>query len=180
MKKKSTHAAVAAIVASLTASLAPVPAKSASLPATAVESRTHHGVSTALTFELSGGQIFLPLDEATEYLTALNNSQRFLLQAMIQERQVKGKGGLFSNTKEMKSLCLESLEQHLRVKEAVSIVMQQDNLAKAYPDNLGERPHYRSQLMRLGRSLAQGQFILSGMLSAIEQSKAPKNTDSLT
>ncbi|GEM_PF-2714612 len=180
MKKKPTHAAVAAIVASLTASLAPVPAKSASLPATAVESRAHHGVSTALTFELSSGQIFLPLDEATEYLTELNKSQRFLLQAIIQERQIKGKGQLFSNTKEMKRLCLEGLEQHLRVKEAVSIVMQSDNLAKAYPDNLGERAHYRSQLMRFGRAIAQGEFILRDMISAIDQSKAPQNTVSLS
>ncbi|MEM5487046.1 iron-sulfur cluster assembly scaffold protein SufA [Enterobacter cloacae] len=180
MKKKSTHAAVAAIVASLTASLAPVPAKSASLPATAVESRAHHNVSTALTFELPGGQIFLPLDEATEYLTELNKSQRFLLQAIIQERQAKGKGSLFSNVKDMKAICLDGIEQNLRVKEAVSIVMQPDNLAKTHPDNLGERAHYRSQLMRFGRAIAQGEFILRDILSALEQSKAPKNTVSLT
>lgn len=176
MKKKSTPAAVAAIVASLTASLAPVPAKSTSLPATVVETKAQHGISTALTFELPSGQIFLPLDEATEYLTELNSRQRFLLQAIIQERQGAGKGSLFSNTKEMKRLCLENLEHHLRIKEAVSLVMHQDNLAKTHPDNLGERTHYRAQLMRFGRAIAQGEFIIRDMLLAIEQSKAPKST----
>lgn len=124
--------------------------------------------------------MFLPLDEATEYLTELNSRQRFLLQAVIQERQSAGKGALFSNTKEMKRLCRSNLERHLRIKEAVSLVMQPDNLARAHPDNLGERANYRAQLMRFGRAIAQGEFILRDILSAIEQSKAPKSTVNLT
>ena len=180
MKKKPTPTAVAAIVASLMASLAPVPAKSTMLLATTVESRAHHGVSTALTFELLNGQIYLPLDEATAYLTEINHRQRFLLNAMIQERQNVGKGSLCSNPEEMKRICLDSLEQHLRVKEAVKVVMQPENLAKAHPDDLSERVNYKSQLLRFGRVIAQGEFILRDMISAIDQSKTPKSTITLS
>lgn len=179
MKKKSTPAAVAAIVASLMASLAPVPAKSTMLPTSVVEYNTQRGVSSALTFELSSGQIYLPLDEATEYLNQLNAQQRFLLNAMIQDRQREGKGSLFTNVKSVKKICLDSLEQHMRVKEAVLLVMQPDNLARKYPDDLAERARYKAELQRFGRALAQGEFILRDLISAIEQSKTPEKTVSL-
>ncbi|MDZ7322936.1 iron-sulfur cluster assembly scaffold protein SufA [Kosakonia sacchari] len=179
-KKKPTPAALAAIVASLMASLAPVPAKSTMLPASAVEYKTQHGISPALTFELSSGQIYLPLSEATDYLNQVNARQRFLLQAMIQDRQREGKGSLFTDVKGVKKICLESLEQHMRVKEAVLLVLQPDNLAKKHPHDLEERARYKAELQRFGRSLAQGEFILRDLISAIEQSKAPEKTASFT
>lgn len=175
MKQKSTSAAVAAIAASLMASLAPVPAKSTMLPATAAESRTHQGVATALTFELSSGQIFLPLDEATDYLNQINQHQQFLLSAMIQDRQNRGKGAMFSNPAQIKRICAESLEQHLRVKEAIRIVITPDNLAKLYPDSLEMRAQYRATLIRFGRAVAQGEFVIRDTIATIEQSRAPTN-----
>ncbi|EOA1625381.1 iron-sulfur cluster assembly scaffold protein SufA, partial [Salmonella enterica] len=63
MAKKSTQTTVAAIAASLMASLAPVPAQSTTLPVTAVEVSANHGVAASLTFNLPSGQIFLPLEE---------------------------------------------------------------------------------------------------------------------
>lgn len=134
MKQKSKSAAIAAIAAiatALTASLAPVPAKSTILPTTVIESGTHARVVSMLTFEHHDGQVFLPLEEAIEYINGLNDNMRAALNAVIEERQNRGKGALFTDkTAKIIKICEESLKQHTRVKEAVKIVMDPDNLAK--------------------------------------------------
>ncbi|RJT27335.1 iron-sulfur cluster assembly scaffold protein SufA [Buttiauxella izardii] len=181
MKQKSTSAAVAAIVASLSASLAPVPAKSTTLPTTVMESKAHVGVSAALTFELPSGQIFLPLEEATDYLNGINSNQRSLLSAIIQKRQLKGKGALLmANLVQTKRICEDALKQHARVKEAIKIVIAPDNLAKMHPDSLELRVQHRDALIRFGRAVAQSEFLARDTLNAIERSRPPSKTISLS
>ncbi|ADU72611.1 hypothetical protein [Pantoea sp. At-9b] len=183
MKQKSTPAAVAAIVAALTASLAPVPAKSTVLPASVVESKAHSRMATVMTLDLPGGQVYLPLDVATDYLNDISERQQFALHNIIQDRQREGKGALLHEAqtlKDLKRLCLESIENSLRVKEAVKIVMAQDNLAKQYPGDLEQQVKYRNQLIRFGRAVAKSEFLARDMISAIEQSKAPAKTVKLT
>ncbi|WP_380183530.1 iron-sulfur cluster assembly scaffold protein SufA [Kalamiella sp. sgz302252] len=180
MAKKSTHATVATIAASLMASLAPVPAQSTTLPATAVEVSENYGVAASLTFNLPSGQIFLPLDEATEYLTQNNERQRFFLNAAVQDRQKRGKGTLFAVTPRMKRLCVDGLKHHMRVKEAVQLVMKGDNIYKSFPGNLEKQAKYKADLLRFGRAVAQGEFILRDTLSLIAQSESPDSTINLT
>lgn len=180
MKQKSTSAAVAAIVASLSASLAPVPAKSTTLPTTVMESNTHVGVSSALTFELPGGQIFLPLEEATDYLSGLNANQRSLLSIIVQKRQLRGKGPLLMiDLAQTRRVCEDSLKQHARIKEAIKIVISPDNLAKLHPDSLELRVQQRDALIRFGRAVAQSEFLARDILNAIERSRPPAKTVSL-
>ncbi|CAM3622905.1 iron-sulfur cluster assembly scaffold protein SufA [Escherichia coli] len=180
MKQKTKSAAVSAIAAALAASLAPVPAKSTILPATVIESGVHARVASILTFEHHNGQVFLPLEEAIEYINELNNNMRATLSAAIKERQNRGKGALFTdNIARMKKICEESLKQHIRVKEAVKVVMTPDNLAKMYPDSLEQRASYRNKLVRFGRAVAQGEFIIRDAMNAIERSAAPNKTISL-
>lgn len=182
MNQKSTSAAVTAIVAALSASLAPVPAKSTVLPASVVESKAHSRVAAALTLDLPDGQVFLPLDDAADYLNEINERQRFALHNIIQDRKREGKGPLFSDaqfSKNLKRLCSESLENSLRIKEAVKIVITPENLAKLYPGDLELQVHYRDQLIRFGRAIAQSEFLARDMMSAIEQSMAPANTAKL-
>ncbi|KFB98411.1 hypothetical protein GTGU_04483 [Trabulsiella guamensis ATCC 49490] len=180
MKQKTTSATVAAIVASLSASLAPVPAKSTILPVTVAESRTHAGVTQALTFEIPGGQIFLPLDAATAYLSGINANQRSLLSNIIQKRQMKGSGALLvSNSARTKKICEDAIKQHTRIKEAIKIVMAPDNLAKMYPDSLDLRVRFRDALVRFGREVAQSEFLARDIINAIERSQPPAKTISL-
>ncbi|AVS51132.1 iron-sulfur cluster assembly scaffold protein SufA [Salmonella enterica] len=176
MAKKSTQTTVAAIAASLMASLAPVPAQSTTLPVTAVEVSANHGVAASLTFNLPSGQIFLPLEEAADYLNHINDRQRFLLNALVRERQDKGKGPLFDKTAQMKRLCVQGLQNHIRIKEAVQMVMKSENLYKAFPGDLKQQAKYKADLLRFGRAVAQGEFILRDTLSLIEQSEAPEST----
>ncbi|EFI9566401.1 iron-sulfur cluster assembly scaffold protein SufA [Escherichia coli] len=177
MKQKSKSAAIAAIATALTASLAPVPAKSTILPTTVIESVTHARVVSMLTFEHHDGQVFLPLEEAIEYINGLNDNMRAALNAVIEERQNRGKGALF--TDKIAKIFEESLKQCTRVKEAVKIVMAPDNLAKMYPDSLEQRIAYRNKLIRFGRAIAQGEFIARDAINAIKRSTAPDKTTSL-
>ncbi|HBI9591473.1 TPA: iron-sulfur cluster assembly scaffold protein SufA [Escherichia coli] len=177
MKRKSKSAAIAAITTALTASLAPVPAKSTILPTTVIESATHARVVSMLTFEHHDGQVFLPLEEAIEYINELNDNMRAALNAVIEERQNRGKGSLF--TGKIAKIFEESLKQCTRVKEAVKIVMDPDNLAKMYPDSLEQRIAYRNKLVRFGRAIAQGEFIARDAINAIKRSTAPDKTTSL-
>ncbi|MBN6379033.1 iron-sulfur cluster assembly scaffold protein SufA, partial [Escherichia coli] len=108
MKQKSKSAAIAAIATALTASLAPVPAKSTILPTTVIESVTHARVVSMLTFEHHDGQVFLPLEEAIEYINGLNDNMRAALNAVIEERQNRGKGALFADkTAKIIKICEE-------------------------------------------------------------------------
>ncbi|HDU8583261.1 hypothetical protein K6U37_12035 [Vibrio parahaemolyticus] len=180
MVKKTTQTTVTAIVASLMASLAPVPAQSTTLPATAVEISANHGVAASLTFNLPGGVVFLPLEEAADYLNQINERQRSLLNAVVQDRQNRGKGALFTFTPRMKRLCTDGLKHHMRVKEAIRLVMTDDNLSKTFPGDLKQQTKYKADLLRFGRAVAQSEFILRDTLSLIEQSAPPENTVHLT
>lgn len=180
MAKKSTQTTVAAIAASLMASLAPVPAQSTTLPATAVEVSANHGVAASLIYNLPSGQIYLPLDEAADYLTQLNERQRFLLNGVVRDRQSKGKGSLFVNTAQMKRLCTDGLKNHERIKEAVQLVMKGDNIYKTFPGDLKRQAKYKADLMRFGRAIAQSEFLYRDTLSFIQQSEAPEKTVHLT
>ncbi|HCB3913227.1 iron-sulfur cluster assembly scaffold protein SufA [Citrobacter freundii] len=180
MAKKSTQTTVAAITTSLLASLAPVPAQSTTLPATAVEVTGNHGVAASLIYNLPSGQIYLPLDEAADYLNQVNERQRFLLNAVIRDRQNRGKGPLFSLTSRMKRLCSDGLKNHERIKEAIQLVMKGDNIYKTFPGDLARQAKYKADLIRFGRALAQSEFIYRDTLSFMEQSEAPQKTVHLT
>lgn len=131
-----------------------------------------------LTFEHHDGQVFLPLEEAIEYINGLNDNMRAALNAVIEERQNRGKGALFTDkTAKIIKICEESIKQHTRVKEAVKIVMDPDNLAKMYPDSLEQRIAYRNKLVRFGRAIAQGSLSLvmpsTPSNEALHQTKRP-------
>lgn len=176
MTKKTTQIAIATIATSLMASLAPVPAQSTSLPISATKLMTQHDVATSLTLNVPSGQIFLPLDEATEYLNSINKQQHFLLTQMVRERQNRGNGSLFTNISKMKRLCTNGLKRHVRVKEAIKLVMRGDNINKLFPNDLAQQAKYRTSLVNFGKAVAQNEFILRDTLSCIQQSMSPEKT----
>ncbi|EOC2511814.1 iron-sulfur cluster assembly scaffold protein SufA [Escherichia coli] len=180
MTPKKHSAIVTAIATCLSASVAPVPAESATIPTIA-----GHQINSiqpqAFTLGIPDGQVFLPLDKATDYLNQLNSTQRMLLESAIRDRQTRGKGALFAtNEGRTKKICKEAIEQNMRVKEAINIVMQPDNLARLFPDNLEQRVHYRNLLIRFGRAIAQSEFIARDAINAMEQCAAPTLTKKIT
>ncbi|HDT3000557.1 TPA: iron-sulfur cluster assembly scaffold protein SufA, partial [Proteus mirabilis] len=129
MTKKTTQLTIATIATSLMASLAPVPAKSISLnTVTSVEKQATQEKMKALAFELPHGQIFLPLDEASEYLNNINIQQRILLDSLKEKRKNRGKDPLFTNVTQVKRLCIDGLERHTQIKSAVQQVMSGNNI----------------------------------------------------
>ncbi|WP_193016147.1 iron-sulfur cluster assembly scaffold protein SufA [Proteus sp. FME41] len=177
MTKKTTQLAIATITTSLMASLAPVPAKSIPLHTiTTVEKQDKQEKTTALGFELPHSQIFLPLDEASEYLNNINIQQRILLDSMKEKRKNRGKGPLFTNLAQVKHLCINGLERHAQIKSAVQHVMSGNNIYNLFPDNLEQQAKYKTSLLQFGRVVAQGEFILRDILSCIEQCSTPEKT----
>jgi|SRR5471030_297386 len=175
MKAKAKKMAIPAIVAALMASLAPVPAKSATLPVTAVEVQKSEGLVSTLTFNLESEQMFLPLAEATAYLSSLNDHKRRVLADAIHERELKGKGPLFTTSAKIIKLANENIANSLKVKDAIRIVLTPENLATRFPDQ-AEREAYRTELVKFGRAVASAEYIARDIISAIEQSQVPKKT----
>ncbi|HCB7201712.1 TPA: iron-sulfur cluster assembly scaffold protein SufA [Escherichia coli] len=127
-----------------------------------------------LTSGIPDEYVFLPLDKATDYLNQLNSTQRMLLESAIRDRQARGKGALFAtNEGRVRKICKEAIEQNMRVKEAINIVMQPDNLARLFPGNPEQRVHYRNLLIRFGRAIAQSEFIARDVINSMEQCTAP-------
>jgi len=177
MTKKTTQLTIATIVTSLMASLAPVPAKSISLnTVTSVEKQAKQDKMKALAFELPHGQIFLPLDEASEYLNNINIQQRILLDSLKEKRKSRGKGPLFTNVAQVKRLCIDGLERHTQIKSAVQQVMSGNNIYNLFPDDLEQQAKYKKSLLQFGFAVAQGEFILRDILSCIEQCSIPEKT----
>ncbi|CQH33436.1 Uncharacterised protein [Yersinia frederiksenii] len=167
--------AIPAIVAALLASLAPVPAKSTVLPATAIEVQKSEGLVSTLTFNLEDGQVFLPLSEATAYLNSMNEYTSKLLSKSIEERAEKKKGQLFVSPSKMIKLANENISQCTRLKDAIRIVLTSENLTRHFPDPV-ERVAFRADLVKFGRAVATSESIARGIISAIEQSIPPKKT----
>lgn len=177
MTKKTTQLTIATIATSLMASLAPVPAKSISLnTVTSVEKQATQEKMKALAFELPHGQIFLPLDEASEYLNNINIQQRILLDSLKEKRKNRGKGPLFTNVAQVKRLCIDGLERHTQIKAAVQQVMSGNNIYNLFPDDLEQQAKYKKSLLQFGFAVAQGEFILRDILSCIEQCSIPEKT----
>lgn len=177
MTKKTTQLTIATIATSLMASLAPVPAKSISLnTVTSVEKQAKQDKMKALVFELPHGQIFLPLDEASEYLNNINIQQRILLDSLKEKRKNRGKGPLFTNVAQVKRLCIDGLERHTQIKAAVQQVMSGNNIYNLFPDDLEQQAKYKKSLLQFGLAVAQGEFILRDILSCIEQCSIPEKT----
>ncbi|EOY6969716.1 iron-sulfur cluster assembly scaffold protein SufA [Proteus mirabilis] len=177
MTKKTTQLTIATIATSLMASLAPVPAKSISLnTVTSVEKQATQEKMKALAFELPHGQIFLPLDEASEYLNNINIQQRILLDSLKEKRKNRGKGPLFTNVAQVKRLCIDGLERHTQIKSAVQQVMSGNNIYNLFPDDLEQQAKYKKSLLQFGFAVAQGEFILRDILSCIEQCSIPEKT----
>ncbi|MFS3858641.1 iron-sulfur cluster assembly scaffold protein SufA [Proteus mirabilis] len=177
MTKKTNQLTIATIATSLMASLAPVPAKSISLnTVTSVEKQATQEKMKALAFELPHGQIFLPLDEASEYLNNINIQQRILLDSLKEKRKNRGKGPLFTNVAQVKRLCIDGLERHTQIKSAVQQVMSGNNIYNLFPDDLEQQAKYKKSLLQFGFAVAQGEFILRDILSCIEQCSIPEKT----
>lgn len=177
MTKKTTQLTITTIATSLMASLAPVPAKSISLnTVTSVEKQAKQDKMKALVFELPHGQIFLPLDEASEYLNNINIQQRILLDSLKEKRKNRGKGPLFTNVAQVKRLCIDGLERHTQIKAAVQQVMSGNNIYNLFPDDLEQQAKYKKSLLQFGLAVAQGEFILRDILSCIEQCSIPEKT----
>ncbi|WP_050873184.1 MULTISPECIES: hypothetical protein [Yersinia] len=175
MKTQAKKMAIPAIVAALLASLAPVPAKSTVLPATAIEVQKSEGLVSTLTFNLEDGQVFLPLSEATAYLNSMNEYTSKLLSKSIEERAEKKKGQLFVSPSKMIKLANENISQCTRLKDAIRIVLTSENLTRHFPDPV-ERVAFRADLVKFGRAVATSESIARGIISAIEQSIPPKKT----
>lgn len=127
-----------------------------------------------LTQGIPDGYVFLPLDKATDYLNQLNSTQRILLESATHNRQTRGKGALFATNEErIKKLCDETIEQNMRVKKAIKIAIQPDNLACLFPGDPEQRASYRNLLIRFGRAIAQSEFIARDTINAMEQCSAP-------
>lgn len=177
MAKKPTQLAVATIATSLMASFAPVPTQSISLNTIAtVEKKNKENKESGLAFNLPHGQIFLPLNEASEYLNNINIQQRILLNSMVEKRIERGKGALFSNLTQIKRLCIDGLERHMQIKAAIQHVMSGNNIVHLFPENVEQQTQYRVNLLKFGRVVAQGEFILRDILSSIEQCSTPEKT----
>lgn len=175
MKTQAKKMAIPAIVAALLASLAPVPAKSTVLAATAVEVQKSEGLVSTLTFNLEDGQVFLPLSEATAYLNSMNEHTSQLLSKSIEERAEKKKGPLFLSPSRMIKLANENISQCTRLKDAIRVVLTPENLNRHFPDPV-ERVAFRADLVKFGRAVATSESISRGIISAIEQSVPPKKT----
>ncbi|RDL25958.1 iron-sulfur cluster assembly scaffold protein SufA [Serratia fonticola] len=179
MKTKTKKMAVPAIVAALMASLAPVPAKSTIVPETTVELQNHSGFVSTLTFNLVGEQVFLPLSEATAYLTSLNDHKRDMLAKAIEERVIKGKGPLFESTAKIVKLAKQNIVECQRIKEAIRLVLSHENLSLSIQDKT-EREEFKASLIKFGRAVATSEYLAENILSAVEQSLPPKKSSSTT
>ncbi|EQA4235374.1 iron-sulfur cluster assembly scaffold protein SufA [Serratia marcescens] len=175
MKTQAKKMAIPAIVAALMASLAPVPAKSTVLPVTAVELKKPERLVSTLTFNLESEQVFLPLSEATAYLSSLNDHTRGLLLESIEIRAAKGKGPLFTSPAKMIKLVNENISHCMRIKEAIRIVLTNENLVARFPEAT-ERESFKAELVKFGRAVATSEYIGRDVLSAIEQSLPSKKT----
>ncbi|WP_440863374.1 iron-sulfur cluster assembly scaffold protein SufA [Symbiopectobacterium purcellii] len=175
MKTRAKQMATQAIVAALTASLAPVPSKSTILPTNAVEVQSDDRLAPTLTFTLESEEIFLPLSEATTYLQSLNAHKRRLLNEVIAEREARGEGALFSKPASMVKVVESNIAQCRRVKDAIRIALKTENLAAHFPD-VAERENFKAELVRFGKAIATSESLASNILSAMAQSLPPKKT----
>ncbi len=118
--------------------------------------------------------VYLLLNKATDYLNQLSSTQRMLLESAIRDRQARGKGALFTtNEGRIKKICREVIKHNMRVKDAIKIVIQPDNLARLFPDNPEQIARYRILLIHFGRAIAQSEFIARDVINAMEQCTAP-------
>ncbi|WP_061771156.1 hypothetical protein [Serratia symbiotica] len=179
MKTETKKMAVPAIVAALMASLAPVPAKSTIVPETTVELQNHSGFVSTLTFNLVGEQVFLPLSEATAYLTSLNNHKRDMMAKAIEERVIKGKGPLFESTAKIVKLAKQNIVECQRIKEAIRLVLSHENFSLSIQDKT-EREEFKASLIKFGRAVATSEYLAENILSVVEQSLPPKKSSSTT
>lgn len=171
---KTQKLAIPAIVAALMASLAPVPAESTTIPVTAVEHKSNDGMVSTLTYRPESEQIFLPLYEATTYLSGLNDHKRRLLNEAIELRSAKGKGLLFSSPQTMVKLAEENIAHCIRIKDAIRIILSSE-LDEHFPEPKA-REKFRSELILFGRAVATSEYLAQDVISCIEQSRAPKKS----
>ncbi|ELD9769173.1 hypothetical protein RC452_002436 [Salmonella enterica] len=176
MKTRAKQMATSAIVAALTASLAPVPASSATPIIPVIESQQIGNMTSHLTFDLTERLFFLPLPEATSYLQSITNYMRRVLSDGVAKRDLRGsKGRLFSKEALLRKTLIENIEHSRQIMTAIKTVMQDDYLKKAFPD-LAEREEYKTRLIKFGRAVANNLYTTEDALSHIDQQKSPEAT----
>lgn len=176
MKTQAKKLAVSTITAALMASLAPVPAQSATQPVTAVEMlNSQDSAVLTMTFNFENQSIFLPLAEAIIYMNRLYDYQRKLLSDCIEQRQAKGKGPLFTHSSQMIKIAEDKILLCRRIKDAIRIVLTPENLVSRFSDST-ERESFRSEVIKFGRVVASSEYLACDVISAIKQSLPPKNT----
>lgn len=176
MKTRAKHMATQAIVAALTASLAPVPAASATPIIPVVEEHQNIQMVSHLTFDLTERLFFLPLPEATLYLQGITGYMRRLLSDAVSAWDLRGgKGRLFAREAVLRKSLTETITHSQKIMEAVKTVMAEEYLHKQFPDR-DEREEYKSSLMKFGRAVANNRYTAEDILTHIEQVKSPHAT----
>lgn len=168
--------ATSAIVAALTASLAPVPASSATPIIPAIESQQIGNMTSHLTFDLTERLFFLPLPEAASYLQGITNYMRQVLSDGVAKRDLRGsRGRLFSKEALVRKTLMESIAYSRQIMAAIKTVMQDDYLKKVFPDPV-EREEYKARLIKFGRAVANNLYTTEDVLSHVDQQKTPGAT----
>ncbi|EBN8660573.1 hypothetical protein C2392_09940 [Salmonella enterica] len=176
MKTRAKQIATSAIVAALTASLAPVPASSATPIIPTIESQQIGNMTSHLTFDLAERLFFLPLPEATSYLQTITNYMRRVLSDAVAERDLRGsKGKLFSKEAIVRKTLMENIAHSRQIMAAIKTVVQDDYLKKVFPDP-AEREEYKTRLIKFGRAVANNLYTTEDALSHIDQQKSPEAT----
>ncbi|EFK6339247.1 hypothetical protein ACWBEJ_004676 [Escherichia coli] len=176
MKTRAKQLATSAIVAALTASMAPVPASGAIPAIPSMESHQIANMTSHLSFDLTEGLLYLPLPEATSYLQDITNYMRSKLSEAVATRDLRGnKGRLFAREAFLRKSLMESIEHSRQIMAAIKTIMQDDYLNKMFPD-LAEREKYKAELIKFGRAVANNLYTTDDVLSHITQQKAPVAT----
>lgn len=176
MKTRAKQMATQAIVAALTASLAPVPAANATPIIPVVEEHQNIQMVSHLTFDLTERIFFLPLPEATLYLQGITGYIRRLLSDAVSAWDLRGgKGRLFAREAVLRKSLTETITHSQKIMEAIKTIMAEEYLQKQFPDQ-GVREEYKSSLMQFGRAVANNRYTAEDVLTHIEQVKSPRAT----
>lgn len=164
----STKSTIASFVSALCISLAPVPAQS-------LNSEIINSIqpNDTISYRASSGYVYLPIDEATDFLKLEAKNLRSLLNQLIAVRDKNGIIPLFDNSSRVRLIkaVRENAQFVFELKSALRIALS--NLGKPEAD---EQLKLRKKLIDFGKALAGVEFILKDVLSAHAQSKPPEKT----
>lgn len=175
MKTRAKKMAVPAIIAALTASLAPVPAASATPLIPVVGMHHDDRMVSHLSFDLTEGLLFLPLPEATAYLQGITSHMRQLQAEMLSNWEARGGGRLLVKEAKMRKALEESIAHSNSIREAIRIVIAEKNLIEKFSDS-DIRAAFKADLITFGRAVSNNQYTAEDIISQMEQARPPRAT----